>query len=195
MARTFRSSRAYHPSASLLGRAIRSWVDDRLRGEALYLVALTGLTLAVLMAHYLGWALLKPLFAEHPSWQTWFWGGQVISVLALIGVGLIGFRPAVYATCRRDALELSQGGRSLTLPYTDITDIEILSAVRYHRHYRRYAATRIFLSALPEEVLLLRTPDGPVVVGFSDPDDQRALHRHLQSKRRPSPPPAAKAEA
>ena len=66
--RTFEAPRTYRPSASVLGRAVRAWTNDRLRGEALYLVALTGLTILLLMAHYLGWALLTSALAASQGW-------------------------------------------------------------------------------------------------------------------------------
>ena len=194
MTPTFESPRSYHPSYSLLGRAVRAWVGDRLRGEALYIVALTGLTLIVLMSHYLGWALLKPVLTANPSWQAVFWGGQIASVLALIGIGLVGFRPPVCVDCRSDAVSLTQGDQSCTIPYASIDEIECVSALRYHRHYRRYAATEVFVSTLPDEVVLLRSKDGPVVVALSDPKAQNALVEHLETVRSPSPEPVVEAQ-
>jgi hypothetical protein len=192
--RTFTSSRSYHPSYSLLGRAIRAWVDDRLRGEAFYIVALTGLTLVVLMSHYLGWALLKPVLTANPSWQLWFWGGQIVSMLALVGIGLVGFCPPIRVECRSDTVTLTQGPQSCTLPYTSIDEIERISAQRYHRHYRRYAATQVFVSAIPDEVILLRTGDGPVIVALSDAEAQDALIDRLETARSPSPKPVVEAQ-
>ncbi|MFB6285673.1 MAG: hypothetical protein ABEK03_03735 [Candidatus Bipolaricaulia bacterium] len=191
---TFRSSRSYHPSYSLLGRAVRTWVGDRLRGEALFIVVLTGLALALLMGHYLGWALLKSLFANRPSWQLWFWGGQVISVLLLAGFGLVGFRPAVRVTCTSDAVELRQGSRSQTIPYPSVDTVDTISTVRFHRHYRRYAATQVFVSGLSGDVICLDTEEGPVIVSFSDSSTQAALLDRLQAEQSPIHPSMAPAE-
>ncbi len=194
MTRTFRSSRTYHPSYSLLGRAVRAWVGDRLRGEALFIVVLVALSLLVLMSHYLGWALLKPVLTANPSWQALFWGGQVVSVLALAGIGLVGFRPAVRVECRPDTVTLTQGPRTCTLPYASVEAVDRISARRYHRHYRRYAATRFFVGALSDEVLLLRAGDGPVVIGLSEADAQTALFEHLKAACSSSPAPVARAQ-
>jgi hypothetical protein len=190
---TFESPRSYHPSYSVLGRAVRAWVDDRLRGEALYVVVLTGLTLVLLMSHYLGWVLLKSTLLANPSWQAVFWGGQVGSVLALIGIGLVGFRPPVRVTCHSDVAVLTQGNQSCMLPYSSIDEIDRISARRYHRHYRRYAATQVFVSHLPDEVLRLRTEDGPVIVALSDPEAQAALRDRLEALCSPLPEPVAQA--
>lgn len=182
MTRTFQSPRSYHPSHSLLGRALRAWTGDRLRGEALFIVVLTGLGLVLLMTHYLGWALLHPLFAEHPTWQTWFWIGQGVCLVLLGGIGLVGFRPAVRVSCRPDTLQLSQGLQTTSLPHEAIQTIETISAQQYYRHYRRYAATHIFISHLPDEVLLLRTSEGPIALALADTDAQASLLSLLEAR-------------
>lgn len=179
MTRTFTSPRSYHPSYSLLGRAFHAWTDDRLRGEALFIVALTGLALAFLMTHYLGWALLNPLFLASPMWETIFWVSQVASLLLLGGIGLVGVRPAVTVTCRPKALHLSQGSQKETVSYDTIEDIDTISAQQYYRHYRRYAATKVFVSQLPNEVLLLRTTHGPIVLALANLDAQTSLRTLL----------------
>lgn len=188
--RTFSAPRSFHPSSSLLGRAVRAWTGDRLRGEALFLVLITGLGLALLMTHFLGWALLKPVLSESPRWQMLFWGGQVVSVLALAGIGLVGFRPPVRVRCTPDALALTQGDQSCTLFYASISEVDTVSAQQYHRHYRRHAAARIFVSRLPDEVILLRTPEEPVLVGLPDAEAQAALLDLLRSEC-PSPSESA----
>ncbi len=188
MSPTFHSPRTYHPSYSLLGRAVRAWATDRLRGEALFIVSFLGLCLGVLLAHYLGWALLEPLLATHPSWQTVFWGGQLVSLLGLIGVGLIGSRPEVRVDCRRTEVVFQQGARRCRMPYADVKAVTRISARRYHRHHRRYAATRVFVSVLPEEVLLVRTDPGPIVVALPDPEAQTALQDHLTRAAAPTRP-------
>ncbi len=183
MTRTFRSARCYDPSYSLLGRALRRWTRDRLRGEALFLVALTGLALVLLMTHYLGWALLQSYLAEQPTRQLVFWGGQLASGVLWGGIGLVGFRPGVTATCTSNTLTLEQSGRTRTVPYDSIDETRVISATRYHRHYRRYAATSVFVGRLADDVLLLRTERGPVVVGLTPAEAHEELQRLIESSR------------
>lgn len=190
--RTFESPSSYQPRYSLLGRAIRGWVGDRLQSEAVFIVALTALTLALLMSHYLGWALLKPYLTAHPGWQMVFWGAQVGSGLLLAGIGLVGVCPSVQVRCSSDTVTVRQGDRSRTLSPASIDDVSLVSARRYHRHYRRYAATQVFVSHLPDEVVCLRTDDGPVIVALADPADQSALLDRLHELRAPSPEPVAR---
>ncbi len=181
MTRTFQSSWSYDPSYSLLGRLLRYWTGDRLRGEALFIVALTGLALALLMSHYLGWALLKPVLVDNPSWQLLFWAGQLASVAALSAVGLLGVRPGVTVACTPTGLELEQGSRTRTVDHDAIEQVDTVSATQYHRHYRRYAATDVFVGNLDNEVILLRTPDGPVAIALADPEEQAELLAHLDT--------------
>ncbi|MFB6277990.1 MAG: hypothetical protein ABEK75_00635 [Salinibacter sp.] len=187
MTRTFESPSSYQPRYSLLGRAIRAWVGDRLQGEAIFIVVLTALTLALLMSHYLGWALLKPYLTAHPGWRMVFWGVQVGSGLLLAGIGLVGICPSVQVACSADTVTVRQGDRSCTLSPASIDDVSLISARRYHRHYRRYAATQVFVSHRPDEIICLRTDEGPVIVALADPADQSALLDHLYEFRAPSP--------
>ena len=181
MTPTFHSPRTFDPSYSLLGRAFRAWTGDRLRGEALFVVALTGLALVLLMSHYLGWALLKPVLTENPDWQMLFWAGQLASVVVWAGLGLVGVRPGVTVDCTASGLELEQGGRARTVPYDALEAVDTVSATTYHRHYRRYAATAVFVGPIRDELLLLRTERGPVVVGLADDEAQAALRTHVET--------------
>jgi hypothetical protein len=187
--RTFESPRSYDPTYSLLGRLLRSWTGDRLRGEALFVVVLTGLALALLMSHYLGWALLKPVLVENPSWQVLFWAGQLASVAVLGAIGLVGVRPGVTVRCTATGLDLEQGARSRTVSHDAVEAVDTISATRYHRHYRHYAATQVFVGSLSDEVLLLRTPRGPVVISLADPDEQAALLAHVETAGADAPDP------
>lgn len=174
LTRTFRSPRTFSFSHSLLGRAIRHVTGDPLRGEALYILTITTLVLGVLMAHYLGWALLQPTIqaSDTTSWELTFWFAQVGSVVVLFLIGGIGFRPPVSATVdsEKQLLSLQQGSDELTLSLTEVDDVSIISARLFHLHYRHYAATRQFIGDLHDEVVILRTGHGPVIIAISDED-------------------------
>lgn len=184
MTRTFRSSRTFDCSYSLLGRLIRTWTGDRLRGEALFIVILTGLGLLLLLAHYLGWALLQPVLTGEgaEAAQLKFWTAQVVSFLVLVSVGVLGLRPPVHARLDDDGLHLQQGNRHLHLTLDAIDEVRIIDARRFHRHYRRYAATRIFAARPGASVLLIDTDAAPVIVALSSEDDQAALQDALQHR-------------
>lgn len=170
-----------------MGRAFRAWTDDRLQGEALYIVTLTGVALLLVMSHYLGWALLRPVLSASASWQVLFWTGQVASVLLWVGIGLVGRRPAVTVQCTPTTLEVEQGARARTIRYEAVDSIAKISARQYHRHYRRYAATQVFAGSLADEVLLLRTAQGPVVIALPESDEQESLRSEIRSATEPVP--------
>lgn len=189
LTRTFRSSRTFHPSYSLLGRAFRRWMGDRLRSEALFIVTVSGLVLGLLMLHYLGWALLQPVMKgpQGEDWQIGFWIGQLVSVGLVTGLGLIGFRPALHVSADADTLTLEQGSAALRLDRDRIEEVRTIPATTYHQHYRHYRRTRVFAGRPATDVLLLVTPDGPVIVALESLTDLMHLYEHLTEA---SPEPA-----
>jgi hypothetical protein len=59
--------------------------------------------------------------------------------------------------------------------------VETITARRYHRHERRYAATQAFIGVLGDTVLLVRRANGgPVIVALPS-DAQAALHERLSA--------------
>lgn len=177
----FHAPPRFHPGYSLLGRWLRRRTGDARYAEALHVLLLTGFALALLFLHFLGDALLDTQGAAQPS--TWWIYG--ISMAGLVGLGLatgvVGFRSGLTVTCTVDALQIAQGPRTLTLPYAALASVRRVTARRFHRHERRYAATRAFLGVLQDEVLLLRTSDaGPVVIGLPE-DELDALQAHLET--------------
>ncbi|NBC19043.1 MAG: hypothetical protein GVY18_17210 [Bacteroidetes bacterium] len=184
---TFTIPRRFHPAYSLLGRWMRQWLDDERRAEALFIIVLSLLALALLLAQYLAWALLQPAIEAAPEGSTAiaFWIGQVGAVVLVVGFCVIGFEPAITVTADEHALHLQQKGTTLALPYDAIEAVDTITALRYHRHWRCYAATHDFVNRPDGDLLLLRTDEGPVVLGLA-PDDREALLDHLDARRSPS---------
>lgn len=148
---------------------------------------LSGLALTLLLAQYLAWALLQPAIETAPDGSTalTFWVGQVGMFALIVGACVVGFKPAITVTADEDALRLQQQDRTLALPYDAIDEVTTITALRYHRHWRRYAATHAFVNHPQEDLLLLHTDEGPVVLGLP-PDDHEVLFDHLASHRTPS---------
>lgn len=177
-AASFHAPRCFHPGYSWLGRWLRRRTD-RLQGEALHVLLLTGAVLVLLLVHYLSWALLYERFDTTPMLEVGYWMSQLTLLVVTLGVGGVGFRPAFRVTCQPDAITLTQGRRTLTVPLDALTAAEVISAQRFHRHERRYAATCVFIGALHNDVLLLRRAEaGPIVIALP-PDAQAALHDRL----------------
>ncbi len=162
----------WHPGYSLLGRWLRHCLKDPLRAEAALIVVLSGVAVAWFLAQYLAWALLQDAILADPRGPVavGFFLGQLVTIVLVLGVGVLGFQPPATVTCGTDGLTLRRKKDVLYVPYEALAAVETISSVRFHRHYRRYAATRIFVNRMEDCLLLLHTPHGPVVVGLRPPE-------------------------
>lgn len=162
---------------------------DARRAEALYIVTLAFVLLGLLLAQYTAWAFLKApiLAAPRGSLAVAFWLAQVGSVLLVVLGGAFGFKPALYVRCSPTELFLRQGGRTLHLALEDIWEATCLPSETVHRHHLRYAATRVFASWYGPTILLLKTAQGPVVLGLGE-SDAHTLLACLEATRRVAVP-------
>lgn len=174
MSPTYHIPPCFHPGWSLLGYTLRRATGDRRRAEAFHLVILTGLALLLLLAHYLVWALAADSLSALARWSAE--GGALAFVLMTC---VWGRKPGATITCAANELHVEQGRRTMTLAYDEIEAVEVISSLRFHRHERRYTATRAFFDRLDENLLLLKTARGPVVVGLA-PEDHAAFHAFLK---------------
>ena len=158
---------------ALLGRRLRRQTDDSLQAESLLILIVAGLTLGALLVQQFAWALLRDAVLADPfgPWALGFWASQ-LAVGAAFAVGAVwGFKPGVTVTCTPTAVCIRpDGGPETAVPLDEVTAVRRLDARVFHRHYRRYRRTRVFVNRIEDEVVLLRTPDGPVILGLSEPD-------------------------
>lgn len=191
---TFIIPRRFNPTYSLLGRWIQHLVHDERRAEVYFIIVLCSFALALLLTQYLAWALLQPLLFADPSGSAalTFWLFQLGSFLVGGLTCVLGFKPSITIASHPHALHFTQGRTTTTLPYTEIREIETLSALRYHRHYRRYAATRSFVNRIEPLLLLLHTSTGPVVIGLQG-EELTTLKAYLESQFVPAYATAASA--
>lgn len=163
---TVRLPRRLDPYEAPLGRWLRRRHADPLQAEVWTLVGLVFLGLFVLTVQYATWVVGQPLLAE-PEAAAWLWGVQATVLIGAVVVGLAGRSPeTVFAwDATLPGLRVQQGSRTLTIPRADVAGAELISGQLYHRHYRRYAATCAFVHRVPATLLLVHTPDGPVVLG------------------------------
>ncbi len=175
---SFHAPRRFHPGYSWLGRWLRRRTD-RLQGEALHMLIMTAAALVLLLIHYLSWTLLHEAFSTAPGLEAGYWLTQLALLAGILGTGAVGFRPALTVTCDADVLHVTQGSRRMEVALDAVSAVEPIAAQRYHRHERRYAATRVFIGTLGGTVLLVRRANGgPIIIGLSS-DAQTALHEHL----------------
>lgn len=149
----------YHPPSSPLGRAVRRRAADARQAESLYAVAAALVVVAAALLSQWGWMIPEadPLLVGVATGAGW----------ALVGAACFaGWRPRLHVRIGGGALHVRRGRETLVLPLGEIEAAERVSAAQFHRHWRRYAATRVFVNRLPAELLLLRTSRGPVVLGL-----------------------------
>ncbi|MFQ5571422.1 MAG: hypothetical protein ACE5G0_17225, partial [Rhodothermales bacterium] len=148
MRRTFSVPSRFHPAYSLLGRWMQRLLGDTRRAEALFIVALSMILLGLILAQYVAWMFLKPAIVAEPigTVAMTFWGCQIGGVMVCVLTCVLGFRPALTVTTTEGGLHLHQGTHTLTLAYNDITSVEPISPLLFHRHYGRYAATQVFIA-------------------------------------------------
>ena len=172
----------FHPGYALLGRWLRRRTRDPLQAEALQILVLTGLALGLVLIHALLWAFWYPALQADPTGPVALviGGGSLGAVVLVIGLGVLGFAPEVVVWGDAAHLHIRQGRRGLRLPYEQVESVAQITPLVYHRHYRRYAATHSFVGRVDGDLLLLRTPQGPVVLGLL-PADQDLLQALLEA--------------
>ena len=165
---------ALHPASSLLGRFVRRWSADTRQAESRYIVA------AVLL---LGTAALIGQWA----WVIWggegadalaYFAAQAIGGVAVCTFCLLGWRRPIHVHADREGLVVQRGVEGVTLAFDAIQSTKRISTDAYYRHWRRYAATRSFVNRPEDELLLLTTDHGPVVLGLPT-DAFQKLEAHL----------------
>lgn len=168
---------------------MRQRFDDERRVEALFIVVLSVLALALLLVQYLAWALLQPVIVATPDGPTAiaFWIGQVGAFALVVGCCVVGFEPTITVAAEEERLRFYRNDHVLDLSYGAIDEVRTITALRYHRHWRRYAATHAFVNRPDGDLLLLHTDVGPVVLGLA-PDDREALLAHLDAHWAPAFP-------
>ncbi len=178
MHRTFKVRPRFHPAHSLLGRGLRRLLGDARRAEAWFLIALSMIALGLLLAQFFTWMWLKPAILAAPDGPVAvaFWVGQVGALALGLLTCVVGFTPAVTVTATPTGLHLRRGRHERALRYDAITSAESISALLYHRHYGKYAATQAFVNRMTPRVLLLHTAEAPVALGLLPEDHDALLH-------------------
>lgn len=170
--------RRFHPPHSLLGRWLQRRLGDARQAEAVYYLVLTGIALGLVLLQYLTWAVFEAPIRGNPSLARAYGLGTFAVLGVVVGTCLVGWKPPIRVRVAGRALLIRQGRRLVRVPLQTIETVACIPALRYHRHERRYAATRSFVNRLEPELLLIRTCGGPVVLSLPAPERAR-LHALL----------------
>ena len=178
MSHSYSVKSRFHIGYSLLGRQIRRRQTDEHYAEGIFIIAFAILLVGLIVFNFLGWGFIQP-FLSGPSAESitlFFWIGQVISTLLFFSVCMLGFKPAIEVKVQENKqLSIKQGKQVLQLPLDVIQSVTQISALRFHRHYRKYANTRAFFVKIPSSLILLNTEEGPIVLGLPQEEQQELL--------------------
>lgn len=162
MHRTYTIPARFHPARSLLGRWISRLTSDPRSGETTYFVAAVTLGVLLVVMQYLAWAYMYPLSAAA---ETTFLLAQIALLSVYAGIAIVGRAPAYRIIVDADGLTIHQGDDAVSLLFTDIQRIAVISAQTYHAHYARYARTLAAVNRIHPTLLLLEVRGDPVALG------------------------------
>lgn len=174
--------RKLNANYSLLGRLIRRSVRDSHFAEGILILTIALLCIGLVVSFYIMWAFIQPIVEADSTGQTaiYYFIAQVGSFLLLVLTAFLGLKPGVEITVDEQCLHINQGKERLLLLQSEIEQVEIITSLQYHQHYRKYENTRAFFSRLTDRLMLLTTEHGPVILGVSD-EDQATLLEALRS--------------
>lgn len=174
--------RQLNANYSLLGRLIRRSVKDLHYAEGILILTIALISIGMVVSFYVAWAFIEPLLATDATGQLAesYALAQFGSVVFLILVAFIGFKPTLEITVEDYCIHINQGSQRLLLLTSEVLQAEIITATQFHQHYRKYINTRAFYNRLNDQLLLLETENGPVILGVSE-EDQATLLDALRS--------------
>lgn len=173
----------WDPTRSLLGRWVRRKTADHWQAQAYFILVSMSLLVVLVIANFAAWGIVGRSIMATPDGATAlaFWWSQVAAFGGWALVSLVGWAPGVHVEVTEAGLVVTQGTRTRTMPHWTIERAKVISAVRYHRHYRRYAETTSFVGILPAQLLLVESEAYCWVLGLT-PADLRAVREVLVEK-------------
>ncbi|GAB5521629.1 MAG: hypothetical protein RhofKO_38800 [Rhodothermales bacterium] len=177
----------WNPTYSLLGRWMRRRVADRWQAQAYTVLAASGLLVALIIASFLAWGVWGEVISADPEGPVAlrFWWIQAAAMIAGLVLTLAGWSPAIKLTVDEAGLTVETPHVTHTMPHWTIERVAPISAVTYHRHYRRYAGTTPFVGALPSQLLLVESEAYCWVLGLDAEAQAAVLHalsRHTEQR-------------
>lgn len=180
---TFQIPRVFHMAHAPLGRLLRARTADRRLAESRFILIVVFVVLGLMLVNQFAWAFVRAEAVANPQGPEaiGFWLSQIALGLVFLVTCVIGFKPRFTATLTDSGLELRDKRHLHEVPYAEIESVDVVSALDFHRHYRRYRQTRVFVNRLGNEVVLIRTTNGPVVVGMPE-SDRQAFKSQLEER-------------
>ena len=182
MSHSFTVPHRLNANYSLLGRIIRRSVKDAHVAEGVLILTIALLAILTVVGFYIAWAFVQPIVESDTTGTTAliFFLSQAGSLLLFLLISFAGIKPSIKIVFQDQFLQIEQGSHNLLLLVSEIESAEFISAIQFHRHYRKYLSTRSFFNQLPDTLLLLNTARGPIVLGIRE-EDQATLLDALRS--------------
>ena len=164
---TYSARARWCPSRSLLGRFFLRGVGNRQQqAEAWYIIAISCIIVAVVIAQFISWSLLAGEIAANSRIASWYWIGQLaIGSLILIG-GFLGYCPRVSVAVTENLFRVHQGKRSIEINLASLKGCRVVPSLHYHRHWRRRIDVEHFMTHVPSDVLLIFYGQGCIAIGI-----------------------------
>jgi hypothetical protein len=145
--------------------------------------------MALMFLNQVAWAFVHESILAEPEGPVAirFWLGQMLFAIFFCFGCVVGFKPALTLTCTQTAIRIQDGDSDTIIPYRDIQAVEDIGGRMFHRHFRRYINSRVFVNRIEDELLLLHTADGPVVLGLAV-GDLKACKTYLETQFVQEPP-------
>ncbi|MEM6646367.1 MAG: hypothetical protein AAF730_08945 [Bacteroidota bacterium] len=170
----------WDPTHSLLGQWVQRKTADRWQAQAYFILVSISLLVVLVIANFVAWGVVGASITAAPegSMAVAFWWSQLAAFGGWGLISLFGWAPGVQVDVNEAGLVVTQAERTLTMPRWTIERVEVISAMQYHRHYRRYAGTTAFVGALPPHLLLVESEAYCWVLGLAA-DDMHAVRGAL----------------
>ena len=142
-----------------------------------YLVAVLAIVALVFLSFVIWGIFRERIMADSTSTvAVIFFVGQILGVLVFILTSVVGYKPGVVIRVSSQVIEIEQGEDYVRIPARDVTGVETVDDVVFHRHYRRFAQLREFSGRSPDAYLLLRTDETVIGLGIGTHERAEVLN-------------------
>ncbi|MBT8401007.1 MAG: hypothetical protein KJO98_11070 [Rhodothermia bacterium] len=175
--RRFEIPRRFDPTRSVFGRFVGRHADV-LQSEARYYFATIMMLIGILIANFIAWAILKPTIMDDPlgTVAILYWAVQVVSMVGFLALCLVGFQRGTVITVDDCNVSLARGDEPVTVRRSDIDSLEIVSALAFHRHYRRYSNVSSYAAVGTEAYVIIRVSEKVLAIGLGGENAQDLLN-------------------
>ena len=160
----------WDPTYSVMGRWVQHRVADRWQAQAYTILMASGLVVALVVASFLAWGIWGEAIAADPEGPVAlrFWWVQAVTFVGALVLTLVGWSPSMEVTVDDASLTVATPQAAHTMPRWTIERVASISTTTYHRHYRRYAGTTLFVGALPAQLLVVESEAYCWVLGLDE---------------------------